>query len=64
MTRQVLTAKDLQELLCISESLAYKYIRIMNTELQEKGFLTVRGRVPVGYVKERFFGVKDGEADA
>ena len=43
MTRQVYGAKDLQELLGVSESKAYQYIRIMNAELQEKGFLTVRG---------------------
>lgn len=57
MTRQVYGAKDLQELLGVSESKAYQYIRQMNTELQEKGFLTVRGKVPAAYVKERFFGV-------
>lgn len=47
MTKQVYTAKDLQELLGVSESKAYQYIKIMNQELSEKGFLTVRGRFPV-----------------
>lgn len=55
MSRQVYGAKDLQELLGVSESKAYAYIRQMNAELQEKGFLTVRGKVPAAYVKERFF---------
>ena len=55
MSRQVYGAKDLQELLGVSESKAYAYIRQMNAELQEKGFLTVKGKVPVAYVKERFF---------
>lgn len=55
MTRQVYSAKDLQELLGVSESKAYAYIRQMNAELQEKGFLIVRGKVPAAYVKERFF---------
>ena len=55
MTKQVYGAKDLQELLGVSESKAYQYIRQMNAELQEKGFLTVRGKVPAAYVKERFF---------
>ena len=62
MTRQVYGVKDLQELLGVSESKAYQYIRIMNAELQEKGFLTVRGKVPVAYVKERFFGVTMNES--
>ena len=57
MTRQVYGAKDLKELLGVSESKAYQYIRIMNAELQEKGFLTVRGHVPAAYVEKRFFGV-------
>lgn len=57
MKKQVYGAKDLQELLGVSESKAYQYIRIMNAELQEKGFLTVRGRVPAAYVEKRFFGV-------
>lgn len=55
MTRQMYTAKDLQEILGVSESYAYGLIRTMNAELQEKGFIVVRGRVPAAYVKERFF---------
>ena len=58
MTKQVYTARDLQEILVVSESKAYQYIRIMNQELSEKGFLTVRGKVPCAYVQERFFGMK------
>ena len=29
----------------------------MNAELKEKGFLIVRGKVPVVYFNERFLGV-------
>lgn len=59
MKKQVYGAKDLRELLGVSESKAYQYIRIMNAELQEKGFLTIRGRVPAAYVEKRFFGVTE-----
>lgn len=55
--KQVYTAKDLQEILGVSESKAYQYIRIMNAELKKDGFLTVRGKVPAAYVQKRFFGV-------
>lgn len=55
MKKQYLSAKDLSELLGVSESSSYKFIRIMNEELQKKGFLTVRGKVPAAYAKERFF---------
>lgn len=58
--RQVYGAKELSDILGVSESKSYEYIRIMNSELKEKGFLTVRGKVPVAYVQERFFGVKAG----
>lgn len=61
MTKQVLGAKDLSELLGVSISKSYEYIRIMNRELEQKGFLIVRGRVPAVYVQERFFGVSDHE---
>ena len=64
MTKQVYTAKDLQELLGVSESKAYQYIRQMNEELQKKGFLTVRG-IPAAYVCVRsLFGgeMTDGTA--
>lgn len=61
MAKQVYGAKDLQELLGVSESKAYQYIRIMNGELEQKGFLTIRGRISAAYVRERFFGVTTGE---
>ncbi len=58
MSKQVYGAKDLGELLGVSESKSYELIRVMNSELKQKGFLTLRGRVPAAYVQERFFGVK------
>lgn len=63
MTKQFYTAQDLHELLGVSESKAYGLIRTMNEELQAQGYLTVRARVPVAYVKKRFFGV-EGERGA
>lgn len=62
MEKQVYNVHDIQELLSVSESKAYQYIKIMNEELQKKGFLTVRGKVPRAYVEERFFGVKNQAA--
>lgn len=63
MEKQVFGVEDIRVLLGVSESKAYQYIRIMNDELTEKGFLTVRGKVPRAYVEERFFGVKtEGKA--
>lgn len=63
MEKQVYNVDDIQALLGVSVSKAYQYIRVMNEELEEKGFLVVRGKVPRAYVEERFFGVKaEGKA--
>lgn len=59
MSRQTYNAKELAEVLGCSESKSYQFIRIMNDELKKKGFLVLRGKVPVAYVQERFFGVKE-----
>lgn len=56
MSRQTYSAKELGEALGVSESKAYEYIRQMNAELTQKGFLTVRGKVSRKYANERFFG--------
>ena len=58
MEKQVYNVRDIQGLLGVSESKAYQYIRVMKDELQEEGFLVVRGKVPRAYVEERFFGMK------
>lgn len=43
-----------KELLSVSESKAYNVIKKLNMELEDKGYMTVRGRVPIDYLKERF----------
>lgn len=63
MSRQTYTAKELGEVLGVSESKAYQFIKQMNDELKGKGFLVVRGKVPAAYVQERFFGVKAGQQE-
>lgn len=56
MNKQTYGAKDLAALLGVSESKAYQYIRQMNAELAQNGFITVRGRIPKAYVETRFYG--------
>ena len=56
VARQMLGVRDVMELLGVSESKAYGYIRQMNIELEKKGYITVRGKVPAAYFKERFYG--------
>ena len=59
MSRATYTAGELAELLGVSESKAYQFIKQMNTELAQKGFLTVRGKIPRTYADKRFFGDLD-----
>lgn len=47
-------ANDVKEILNVSQAMGYKVIRTLNTELQDKGFLTVQGRIPIEYLCERY----------
>lgn len=60
MSRATYTAQELAELLGVSESKAYQYIKQMNAELKNQGFLTVRGKIPQAYANKRFFGAVTG----
>lgn len=62
MTRAMYDVKELAEILGCSESKSYQYIRKMNEELQKAGYLTLRGKVPIGYVQKRFFGMGEGDS--
>lgn len=39
----------------IGKSSAYAIIKQLNRELDEKGYLTIRGKVPAKYFRERFY---------
>ena len=56
MTKQLYNAHDVMNILCVSESKAYKIIKQLNNELEQDNFLTVRGKVPIAYLQKRFFG--------
>lgn len=45
----------------MSEAYAYKLIKQLNKELEEKGFITIRGRVSRQYFEERIYGVRKEE---
>lgn len=54
--KRFLSAKEVAEITGLSKEGSYKIIRILNDELNRKGFLTVRGKVINSYFYERFFG--------
>lgn len=45
--------KDIEDLLGIKSSKAYDIINKLNEELEEKGFLTFKGRILASYFRQR-----------
>ncbi len=53
--KNFLSACDVAEILEISTSKAYKIIRQLNNELEEKGFITIHGKISKPYFESRFY---------
>lgn len=51
-----MNAEHVANELGISKPYAYKIIHRLNDELQEKGFMTIAGKVTRQYFEDRFFG--------
>ena len=51
-----LKAADICELLEVKQTSAYEIIGNLNKELEEQGYLTLRGKVPTKYFVKRFYG--------
>ena len=49
------THKDIQQILQVSESKAYKIIRELNKQLEDMGYITIRGRVSRKFFEEKFY---------
>ena len=60
---KMMGAKEVSALLGVSESKAYGYIRAMNEELSNAGFLTVRGKCPQAYIEKRLFGFQESQKE-
>lgn len=56
MTKNFIKADEVAEMLEISKAHAYKIIRQLNGELEEKGFITISRRVSRQYFLERLYG--------
>ena len=49
-------AEEVATMLGVSMGKAYKILREMNKDLAGKGFLTIAGKIPVEYFKEKWYG--------
>ena len=50
---------EVLELLGISRSSAYRLIKTLNEELNEKGYITISGKVSSRYLMERIYGFEE-----
>ena len=60
MRAQFVTANEVAEIMGISRSKAYQIVREMNKELKTMGYITVAGKCPVQFFKQKFFGLEIG----
>lgn len=49
-------AEEVSRMLGISRGKSYKILREMNRDLAERGFLTIAGKIPVEYFREKWYG--------
>ena len=61
MEKMFMRVDEVAEIMGISEPYAYKVIRRMNKELEEKNCITIPGRIDRKFFFEHFYGGKDYE---
>lgn len=59
MNEKFLEVGDVMQILGISRSAAYKLMRKINSELEKKGYIVIRGKVSRKYFEERIYGMSD-----
>lgn len=65
MENKFMRVEEVAQELDVSVSYAYKVIQKLNAELQEKGFITIAGRINRQYFNERLYGAgKEGGKNA
>ncbi|MDE1472317.1 DNA-binding protein [Eubacterium limosum] len=61
MASSMINVHEVMELLQVSESKAYNVIKQLNTELKEKGYITIAGKVSRKYFNEKFYGYAENQ---
>lgn len=49
-------AEEISRMLGVSKGKSYKILREMNKDLGDRGFLTIAGKIPVEYFREKWYG--------
>ena len=55
MEKMFFRVADVEEILGVSESYAYKLIRKLNKEMKAMGFETIQGRIDTKFFYEHFY---------
>ena len=58
MRAQCITAEEVQQVLGVIRSKAYQIIQAMNRELKGAGYITIAGKCPIQYFKQKFYGLQ------
>jgi transcriptional antiterminator len=53
--QRFLGAKEVQEILKVSETSAYRIIKKLNDELESKGYLVIAGKISKKYFEEKVY---------
>ena len=61
MEKMFLRVTDVEEILDVSESYAYKLIRKLNKEMRDMGFQVIPGRIDTKFFYEHFYQTRDYE---
>ncbi len=63
MKAQFVSADDVQEIMGVSRSKAYQIVRDLNKELKAMGYITIAGKCPTRFFREKFYGLElEGDA--
>ncbi len=63
MTAQFITAAEVAKIMGISKSKSYQIVREMNKELKKQGYLTIAGKYPIQYFKQKFYGFEQSVSE-
>ncbi len=63
MTAQFITAAEVAKIMGISKSKSYQIVRELNKELKKQGYLTVAGKCPIQYFKQKFYGFEQNAGE-
>ena len=57
MAKQFVNVKDVMEVCGTSSSKSYAIIRQLNSELSERGYVTIPGKIPKAFFEEKLYGI-------